>query len=289
MVSLISVLTAPSNHPLRWCLIAALTLFHSLGSLSADDNALDEEGCDHALRIFTASSLVPVFDALKRSDPALLPCDITVVPGPSGTLARQILAGAPADIFISANTGWVDRVVHRATSASTAIVRNSLILTSHHCPTDWSAETIRQITETTPIILGDPKLAPLGAYAWQALSKLLGAETLDSLPTAFAASARQARALAARTDAAAVLYKSDLISLPATLCSADVPEDMHADILYTAVPLGQNRYATGTFMTVLTGPDMAALWHSYGFSPLSQIGSNSGKSFDFETSHFDTK
>ncbi|WP_411023885.1 molybdate ABC transporter substrate-binding protein, partial [Salmonella sp. ZJLS19Sal_0157] len=55
----------------------------------------------------------------------------TPVYGGSSSIARQIINGAPEDIFISANTKWMDYLVDKDVISRdnvTSLVRNSLVL-----------------------------------------------------------------------------------------------------------------------------------------------------------------
>ncbi len=70
--------------------------------------------------VFAASSMVNIFNDVKTSYLVSHPCttDIVFSYGSSGTLATQIVNGAPADVFVSAST------------ATMATVQNANILTS---------------------------------------------------------------------------------------------------------------------------------------------------------------
>ena len=95
----------------------------------------------------------------------------------SSTLAKQIEAGAPADIYLSANGQWMDYLQQRALIDSTTRVNllgNKLVFIA---PTDRSVEIDVQSQFNLSdafegrIALGDPSHVPAGIYARQALRR----------------------------------------------------------------------------------------------------------------------
>jgi molybdate transport system substrate-binding protein len=104
-------------------LIVLLAGYNPHGNSARASDMVSENGRTHIsseesiknprpLRIFAASSLIAFLDKAKTNTtentrvPDILSNTI-IVTGPSGTLARQIAAGAPSDIFISANEDWI--------------------------------------------------------------------------------------------------------------------------------------------------------------------------------------
>jgi len=87
----------------------------------------------------------------------------------SGTLAKQIIAGAPADVFIAANPQWMDYLseqgqVEPKTIAS--FTHNTLVCAG---PPDIDIVDFSSLTALNKIALGNPASAPVGDYARQAL------------------------------------------------------------------------------------------------------------------------
>lgn len=96
----------------------------------------------------------------------------------SGNLARQIIAGAETDIFISANKQWIDFLFDNQ-----LIVKNSISELAHNklvviCPKnkevniDFIKEFDIKSVIKDKISIGDPKYVPAGAYAKQVLDSL---------------------------------------------------------------------------------------------------------------------
>jgi molybdate transport system substrate-binding protein len=95
--------------------------------------------------------------------------------GASGTLARQIEAGAPADIFISADEGRTDALAAKGLLVSGSrknLLGNSLVIVTApgsplvSAPADLTNAAVKRIA------LGDAKIVPAGTYAKIYLEKL---------------------------------------------------------------------------------------------------------------------
>ena len=98
---------------------------------------------------------------------------VTIVPnfGPSGTLAKQIVEGAPADLFISANQKWMTylRDEQRIDPQSeTILAANTLVFVGAK---NAAVTKLTDITGLGRIAIASPKSAPAGEYAAQALDK----------------------------------------------------------------------------------------------------------------------
>ncbi len=96
----------------------------------------------------------------------------------SGALARQIKAGASADIFISSNKQWIDFLNNNKLlidSSITELARNKLVvicLKNKHINLDFTKEFDIKSAINDKISIGDPKYVPVGKYAKQALDSL---------------------------------------------------------------------------------------------------------------------
>jgi molybdate transport system substrate-binding protein len=96
----------------------------------------------------------------------------------SGALARQIKAGAEADLYISANKEWINYLIENKIITKdniTKIAKNKLVII---CKKDASLKIefsndfdIKSAIHDN-ISIGDPKYVPVGKYAKQALDSL---------------------------------------------------------------------------------------------------------------------
>lgn len=165
------------------------------------------------LRIAAATDLQRVLPDLvavyKSHDP-----DVVVTFGASGQLAEQIRRGAPFDVFLSANMKFVkdledERVVKVGSVRPYA--RGSLVLAVHPAATG-AVGSMADLTrpEVRKLALANPKFAPYGVAASQALEKSGLAEKLAP-KLVLAESVRQAFIYVEQGDAEAALVSRSLI------------------------------------------------------------------------------
>src|ERR1700759_4037684 len=135
----------------------------------------------------------------------------------SSTLAKQIEQGAPADIFVSADTDWMDYATSRKTinePTRVNLLGNSIVLIA---PKDSKIDNVTigpgfdlaKLAGDGKIATGDVKAVPVGKYAQAALEKL-GSWQAAAPKFAMAESVRAALALVGRGEAAVgIVYSTD--------------------------------------------------------------------------------
>lgn len=137
--------------------------------------ALIITGPAHALTIAAASSLRQVMPELEHAFRKQHPdTGMRVIFGASGKLATQVLNGAPYDIFLSADTGYPERLAGEDASATDPQVYavGRLVLWHHDpqraalTPSDLAGDDIRRIA------IAQPRHAPYGQRAKEALQAL---------------------------------------------------------------------------------------------------------------------
>jgi molybdate transport system substrate-binding protein len=159
----------------------------------------------------------------------------------SSALAKQIEAGAPADIFISADLDWMDYLDQRhliETSSRKNILGNELVLVA---PKDSTAHvTIAPGFPLTSLLKGgrlavaDLAAVPAGQYAKAALEKL---GVWDSVANSLAPAenVRAALLLVSRGEAPfGIVYRTDAAAEPGVKIVGTFPTDSHPPIIYPA-------------------------------------------------------
>lgn len=108
---------------MRRILLGTLVLSVSCGSLGVPSDG------DQVLMVSVASSLSSVFSDLKEGFEDLHDVDVVLNTGSSTTLAAQILEGAPVDVYASADSTNMDRLVAaEAVVSSRVMAYNRLVI-----------------------------------------------------------------------------------------------------------------------------------------------------------------
>lgn len=194
--------------------------------------------------VFAAASLKNALDGIAADYQAATGNTVTISYAGSNALAKQIIEGAPADIFLSASEPWMDEVekaglVVDGTRAD--LLGNRLVLVAH----GKGADPV-DLSQTTDLkaLLGDGKLSmamvdsvPAGQYGKEALESL-GLWPAVEGSVAQSENVRAALALVATGEAPfGIVYASDAVADDSVSVVASFPEDSHAPITYPAALL----------------------------------------------------
>jgi molybdate transport system substrate-binding protein len=190
------------------------------------------------LRIFAAASLQGPLDAVADS----WQNDATISYGGSGTVARQISQGAPADVVILANSVWMDWLLDEGhiTGPAIDIVSNRLVLVGPAGSAPMAQPTAQDILKRLDggrLAMGQHLSVPAGMYA-QAWLHHIGAWDAVQPHLAETDSVRAALALVSRGEVPlGVVYASDAAATPAVAVLWQVPPGQHPAIRYPAAAL----------------------------------------------------
>jgi len=221
--------------------------------------------------IFAASSLTNVLEEIITAyhgdtHPGL----ITLSVAGTGTLARQIEAGAPVDVFISADREWIDYLsakglIEAASATRVATNRLVLITRSDLRLSGTLDERLLQLGETGRIALGDPEAVPVGRYAKAALQSLRIWSKLEGamVPTD---NVRVALALVMRGEVdGAIVYATDAALAPELTVQAVFLQGLHEPIIYWGVAVGDAPWTAFDFIASLRSEQAAGIWAANGF------------------------
>ncbi len=201
---------------------------------------------------------------------------IRMVFAASSTLAKQIAEGAPADLFFSASSAWMDYLAGQGMideDSRTDLIGNRLVLVN---PADQVLEfepvtgfPLAKALGDGRLAIGDPDHVPAGIYAKAALEALhIWHEVAGR--TARTANVRAALALVERGEAAAaIVYQSDLEIAPRVRVAAVFPAGLHPTITYPlALVAGRRTPAAEEFHGFLQGAEARGIFIAHGFRPL---------------------
>lgn len=190
--------------------------------------------------------------------------------GPSGTLAKQIVEGAPADIFISANQKWMTylRDEKKVDQASEKILAaNTLVFVGMKNP---AVTKLADIVNLKQIAIGSPKSVPAGEYAAQAMEKAgIYKQLEEGQKLVMAKDVRQSLIYADRGEAdGAFVYKTDALMAEKAVVLFEVPQDLYEKVTYPIALTtdGAKNAEAKAFYAFLTGPEGLKVFLKYGFS-----------------------
>lgn len=226
--------------------------------------------------VFAAASMKTALDPLAEAFQAETGHRVVISYAGSNALAKQILDGAPADIFISASVQWMDEVekggeVAEGTRAD--LLGNTLVLVAH----DPGAPQVTPVPGfDLAALLSGGKLAmamvdsvPAGQYGKQALTAL-GVWDAVALSVAQADNVRAALALVATGEAPyGIVYATDAAAEPRVHVVGTFPADSHDPVVYP-VALLKNAAddADRAFLDVLSSVQAGKVFAAQGFTVL---------------------
>ncbi len=223
------------------------------------------------LTVFAAASLTEALEELLAAHEAATGQPVRASYAASSTLARQIEAGAPADLLLSANIAWMDRLAAAGllapdTRADIAANRLVVVAPDGQPPAEDDAATILD-TGTDRIAVGDPDHVPAGIYARTALETM---SLWDRLAPrlARADNTRAALALVALGEAPlGIVYATDARVEPRVRVVAEIPAEAHPPIRYPAAILaGRDGPPARALLARIAGADGRAVLRRHGFT-----------------------
>ena len=228
------------------------------------------------ITVFAAASLKNALDeasAAYAKDSATPPAKISYAA--SSALAKQIEQGAPADVFVSADTDWMDYVAKKnliQPATRKDLFTNHLALVA---PKDSAAKLDIKPGVPLAAALGDQRLAmagpevPAGRYGQQSLTAL---GVWDSVKdkTARGENVRATLQFVVRGEAPlGIVYDTDALSEPAVKIVGLFPETSHPKIIYPgAVVATSTNPGAAPFLVWLHGAKGEAIFKKYGFAAL---------------------
>jgi len=231
-------------------------------------------GGQEALTVAAAVSLTDALGAVERAYAAAGGGPLRFTFAASNVLARQIVNGAPIDLFISADSAQMNVVGEaRAIDVGTRVdlLGNRLAVVTPRGSARSMADA-RSLAQPTirRIAIGDPAGVPAGAYAREYLQREGLWDRLQSrlIPVA---SVRGALTAAANGSVdAAIVYETDVASsnveLAFVVTGAKAPKIVYPAAVVTA---SKQRAAAERLLAFLRGPEASAIFARFKFVPLS--------------------
>jgi molybdate transport system substrate-binding protein len=246
----------------RTVFLAALALLLPAGPATAQPNA--------PVTVFAAASLTDSLKAVAEAYKTKTGSKITLSFGASSTLARQIEQGARADIFLSADSDWMDYLQKKGLIAGRQdLLGNRLVLVA--------SPAIKRVPRIAPgfdlagalgggrLALADPASVPAGKYAKAALTSL-GVWNSVASKVALAENVRVALEYVARGEAPyGIVYATDARAVPDLHVVGVFPKDSHPPIVYPAALTKSASPSAKLFLDFLGSAQARAIFERAGF------------------------
>jgi molybdate transport system substrate-binding protein len=231
---------------------------------------------DEPLVVFAAASLKTALDAAAIAFHADGGAEVKISYGGSLALARQIVAGAPADIFASADEESMDEAAKGMaikTESRFDLLGNQLVVVAPKQSSvdalPLTPEALMQAIGAGHLATGEVSTVPVGRYAKEALRNL-GLWSAVEPHLAMTDNVRAALAFVARGEAPlGIVYGTDATAEPNVKIVATFPEGSHAPILYPfTLTASSHNDAAPKFLVWLKSPAGRMIFDHQGFKVL---------------------
>jgi molybdate transport system substrate-binding protein len=249
-----------------------MTVVYFAATVSVSGIAESARGEDTVV-VFAAASTTNALDEIKAEFTKDSGVTIETNYAASSTLAQQILNGADAHVFISADLKWAEHLASKEQVARQRnLLGNRLVVV---VPVDSQLKIARPEdlldARVEHVALGETESVPAGRYAKQALVKL---NLWDRLAAKVVAGedVRQTLAHVETANAeAGIVYATDAAISKKVKVACEISEKLSDPIRYPVVLLkhAQDHSAAKTFYDYLGGDKAVKIFEKYGFTVLS--------------------
>jgi len=228
-------------------------------------------GAREEVTVFAAASLADAVEEIGRAYERDSGSRVVVNVGASSDLARQILAGAGADLFFSADRAQMD-VVEKAglvrASDRVELLSNVLVVVvPADAPTRVGSPS--DLALLRRIALADPEAVPAGVYARSYLESIgLWPALKDRVIPTLNVRAALAAVESGNADAGLV-YRTDAALSRRVRVAFTVTGERGPGIVYVLAPLAASRKPAALELARrLAGPEARTIFERYGFQVL---------------------
>jgi molybdate transport system substrate-binding protein len=262
--------SAPMPRLFKHRLVKIVVVLAIAYGLSSPPVSAEEKG----LTVFAAASMKNALDDVDAAYTAKTGVKIAASYAASSVLAKQIDQGAPADIFLSADTDWMDYATKQKTiktETRSNLLGNSIVLIA---PKDSKIDNVAiapgfdlaKLAGQGRIATGDVMSVPVGKYAKAALEKL-GAWDTAAPKFAMAESVRAALTLVARGEAVlGIVYATDAKVEPEVKIVGTFPADSHPPIIYPVAATTSAGSGAAGYLAFLHTQAAKTIFEKYGFT-----------------------
>ena len=222
------------------------------------------------LVVSVAASVNDALDEIAGQYRAATGVTVALNAGGSNTLARQIVEGAKAGLFVSADQAQMDAVAKAgriAAGTRTNLLTNELVVIAS--PSSMELTLARVIAgRVNRLAMGEPAAVPAGVYGRRWLEHEGAWTRLEPKVVPFPTVRAVLSAVENGRADAGIVYRTDAMIAPSVRVIATVPSKEHAylDISYpAAVIAGPMEAEAKRFLEFLNGPQARAVFARHGF------------------------
>jgi molybdate transport system substrate-binding protein len=247
------------------CILLILSIIAWTTCASAQQNKLV---------IFAAASLKDALDEVNTAYQRDKGQETVTSYAASSTLAKQIQAAAPADIFISADLDWMDYLAKRnliKPETRANLLGNQLVLVA---PADSTVKLaiapnfpLAQALGGGRLAIADPSSVPAGKYGKSAL-EALGVWSAVAGKLAPAENVRATLLLVARGEAPlGIVYQTDAVADKGVKILGTFPDNTHPPIVYPiAAVASSTNPGNAAYIAYLKSPSSRGVFEKQGFT-----------------------
>lgn len=224
-------------------------------------------GLEGEVLVSAAASLTDAFAEFESAFEAANPgVDVVLNLGPSSGLREQILEGAPADVFASANTSNMDQVAEAGEVAGEPqIFVQNLLQIAVPVGNEAGVAGLEDFANETLLIGLCAEGVPCGDFGRQALENAGVAPSIDT-------NEPDVRALLTKIEAgeldAGIVYVTDVMSADRAVEGIDIPEEHNVVANYPIAVLrnAPNPDAAAAFVAFVLSDEGQAILAEFGFA-----------------------
>jgi molybdate transport system substrate-binding protein len=233
---------------------------------------------DQSITVFAAASMKNALDDVDAAYTKQSGVKVVASYDASFALMKQIEAGAPADVFVSADLKWMDygsekKLIKDDTRVN--LLGNVLVLIAakdakiDHVDIAPGFD-LAKLAGDGRIATGDVKAVPVGLYAKAALEKL-GVWSAVEPKMAMTANVRAALVLVARGEAPlGIVYSTDAKVEPGVKVVGVFPESSHDPIIYPVAATVNAKAEAAQYLAFLRSAAAKSIFEAYGFAVLTK-------------------
>lgn len=222
-----------------------------------------------SITVYAAASLVDAMNEITQLYEQKHSIQIKTSYAGSSTLAKQIAAGAPANLFISADEVWMNYLQQRhLISTRKNLLRNQLVLIA------GSQQKFQVVMNPSfapstvihgKLCTGDTQSVPVGKYAKSALMQLGWWQQLKPKLVETADTRAALKFVAYGECQAGIVYATDALMSKNVYVVATFPKSTHQPIIYP-VGIVKKDPNTVSFYQFLSSQQAKIIFQRYGFS-----------------------